>query len=256
MSGRRWYLVTALGGESAMPTIIRACVAAALLVAAAPAMAQSLVVPKSNPLGWMTNDDYPAAALRANQEGRVSVLLSVDAMGRVTDCSVTGSSGSALLDTTTCSLFKRRGRFLPETDANGTPIAGVYAISREWRLAEVAADRASSRQPGLAAALTTAYFYCYAIEPQRPGAFARRVFLSSIREIDFPDAKTADSYTGAAMVDAWGVRLREEGVGEDAKTGCPRAYDKNKAWAERQWYLGRDAPAGFSTVGLDWTPPE
>lgn len=239
-----------------MPTTMPACLAAATLLAAtAPATAQSLVIPGGNPMGWTTSDDYPAAAIRAEQEGRVSVLLSVDATGRVTDCSVTQSSGSALLDTTTCSLFKRRSRFIPAADANGTPIPGSYAMSREWRLAEVAAGRASSRQPG-PGGLLAAYFYCYAIEPQRVGAYARRVFLSAMREIDFPDTGTANSYTGAAMAAAWSARLREEGVGDDATTGCPRDYDKRKAWAERQWYLGRDAPAGSSTVALDWFPPE
>ena len=238
-----------------MPTMIRSCIAVTLLATSAPAMAQSPVTPKSNPMGWMTPDDYPAAAFRAEQEGRVSVLLSVDADGRVTDCSVTRSSGSALLDTATCSLFKRRGRFFPETDASGTPIAGVYAISRDWRLAEVAAERNAVQRAG-PPGLTAAYFYCYAIEPQRAGAFAHRVFLSAMREIDFPDATTANGYAGAAMVDAWTARLHEEGVGDDARIGCPRDFTKDRAWAERQWYLGRDAPAGFSTVTLDWTPPE
>lgn len=87
-----------------------------------------------NPGSWVTNDDYPAAALRAEQAGTTSFRLDVDAGGRVTNCTVTGSSGSALLDNTACSLLKRRARFGPAEDSNGNKIPATYSNRFRWEI--------------------------------------------------------------------------------------------------------------------------
>jgi TonB family protein len=79
---------------------------------------------KGNPASWVTTDDYPPAALLAGDEGSVGVSFDVNAQGRVVNCSVTSSSGSSLLDMTTCRLVERRGRYSPALDAAGNPIAG------------------------------------------------------------------------------------------------------------------------------------
>jgi periplasmic protein TonB len=100
----------------------------------APPRVAKKMTPRGSPQSWVTDDDYPAAALRAEQAGTVRFRLDVDAGGRVTACSVTGSSGSSLLDNTACSLLKRRARFNPAEDANGTKIPAPYNGSFTWKI--------------------------------------------------------------------------------------------------------------------------
>lgn len=88
-----------------------------------------------NPQSWITNDDYPAAALRAGESGTVGFRLDVDDTGRVTGCTITASSGSALLDATSCSLMKRRASFWPARDQKG-PIPASYYNRLRWEIPE------------------------------------------------------------------------------------------------------------------------
>jgi len=82
----------------------------------------------------LTDDDYPAAALRAEEQGRTSVRLTVSAHGLVSDCTVTASSGSAILDSTTCSILPRRLRLSPALDEAGQPTQGTLVTSITWRI--------------------------------------------------------------------------------------------------------------------------
>jgi periplasmic protein TonB len=66
-------------------------------------------------------EDYPAAAIRANEQGAVGFRYVVGPDGRVTSCEIVESSGSASLDATTCSLAQRRFRFYPAQDDKGAP---------------------------------------------------------------------------------------------------------------------------------------
>jgi protein TonB len=79
-------------------------------------------------------NDYPSAAIRANQEGNVGVRLTVSATGKVSDCAVRQSSGSQLLDSTTCSLLRRRARFVPALDAEGKPTEGHFDHIVTWKI--------------------------------------------------------------------------------------------------------------------------
>lgn len=85
--------------------------------------------------GAITNDDYPASALRAEAQGTTRITLQVGPNGRATGCSVTGSSGNGSLDSTACSLAQRRFRFTPAT-RNGQPVAGTASTSIRWVLPE------------------------------------------------------------------------------------------------------------------------
>lgn len=99
--------------------------------------ARSLAVsggPKGNPGPWFTDKDYPKAARRANASGRVSVILSIDTSGRVVGCTITQSSGNAILDETTCTLVLRRGRFTIKRDEEGHAEPYTYAVSTTWVL--------------------------------------------------------------------------------------------------------------------------
>lgn len=90
--------------------------------------------PKGNPGRWVTPNDYPSRALREEQEGVTTVRLTVDAGGKVTGCSVTGSSGSPLLDDTTCKKMQQRAKFDPATDGDGRPVASTYTQSVKWEI--------------------------------------------------------------------------------------------------------------------------
>jgi protein TonB len=83
--------------------------------------------------GSISNDDYPAAAQRAEAEGTTRITVSVGPDGRPTGCTVTGSSGNGSLDSTACSLAQRRFRFTPAT-RNGQPVAGSYSTSVRWQI--------------------------------------------------------------------------------------------------------------------------
>jgi len=88
------------------------------------AVAQSLI----------SRDDYPAAALAMRAHGRVRFRLLIGPDGRVAGCAITRSSGSPVLDSTTCRLIRRRARFTPAVDSNGNPAAGTVEDQIVWRL--------------------------------------------------------------------------------------------------------------------------
>jgi len=97
----------------------------------------SQATPAESPGLWFSNDDYPAEARRHGEEGRVVIALDIGVDGRVRACRVTGSSGSASLDATTCALASRRGRYNPARSATGTPIASTVVLPGvRWRLEE------------------------------------------------------------------------------------------------------------------------
>jgi protein TonB len=78
-------------------------------------------------------DDYPAAALRAEEEGLAAFKMTIDKEGRMTGCEITSSSGSASLDSTTCRLIRARARFRPARNARGKKMADVVYGRILWR---------------------------------------------------------------------------------------------------------------------------
>jgi TonB family protein len=83
---------------------------------------------------FLSVEDYPVAAIRAGEHGTVSFRLSVGADGRVYGCVVTGSSGSAVLDSATCRLMTSRARFTPAGDKRGRPRADDFEGRIIWQL--------------------------------------------------------------------------------------------------------------------------
>ena len=69
--------------------------------------------------GELKDSDYPDGAAEAGIGGTVGVRYLVWTDGRVRECEVTRSSGSAELDATTCRLIEARFRFRPSRDARG-----------------------------------------------------------------------------------------------------------------------------------------
>jgi periplasmic protein TonB len=89
-------------------------------------------VPKGNPGNWATTNDYPSRALREEREGTTGFRVTVGPDGRVTDCSITSSSGHSDLDEAACANIRRRARFAPATDGEGQPTSGSYANRVRW----------------------------------------------------------------------------------------------------------------------------
>lgn len=110
--------------------VLAACAAGSLARPAAPMQALPSLV---------SDADYPLAALRYEQEGRVSVVLSVHPAGRVDGCRVTQSSGHSVLDASTCRILVSRARFRAARDAKGEAIASEYPAAIKWVLPGAAA---------------------------------------------------------------------------------------------------------------------
>ena len=90
--------------------------------------------PAGDPGRWVTNDDYPAEAVRNEQQGTTGFRLTVDPSGKIVGCEITSSSGFASLDETTCRVMTQRARFSPALDKKGKPITGTWASRFRWVL--------------------------------------------------------------------------------------------------------------------------
>lgn len=98
----------------------------------APDFTPKSAMPSNNVARWVTTDDYPTYDIRAGHTGTVRFRLSIDASGRVTDCTIVKSSGYSGLDTATCRNVTHRARFDPATDGAGKQVAGSYAGTIRW----------------------------------------------------------------------------------------------------------------------------
>jgi periplasmic protein TonB len=90
--------------------------------------------PLGNPSTWISTADYPPAASAAGQEGRTVFALDVDNKGRVTGCRIVQSSGSPLLDNTTCSSMVVNARFKAARGGDGKSVASVWQSAMQWKL--------------------------------------------------------------------------------------------------------------------------
>jgi periplasmic protein TonB len=84
--------------------------------------------------GLFRGDDYPQAAIRNDEQGAVTVRLTVGTNGRVSNCSVTSSSGSRTLDSATCRILQSRARFTPARDSQGNPTTDTVTQRIRWQL--------------------------------------------------------------------------------------------------------------------------
>lgn len=94
----------------------------------------------ASPLGmpgrWVSDADYPTAALRRGEQGAAGFEVTIGPDGRVRDCRITRSSGSASLDAATCAKVSERAKFTPARDENGDLVTGRYANVIRWRIPE------------------------------------------------------------------------------------------------------------------------
>lgn len=99
-----------------------------------PSFAPVGAAPRNDPQRWVTTDDYRGNWIRQEMTGRARFRLDIAADGRVTRCTITGSSGHPELDAATCTLVSKRARFQPARGGGGEPVAGSYANTIDWQL--------------------------------------------------------------------------------------------------------------------------
>ncbi|HPN05611.1 MAG TPA: energy transducer TonB [Hyphomonadaceae bacterium] len=79
--------------------------------------------------------DYPASAIRANEQGNSAISVCVDARGRVSSASLANSSGSTTLDNAALK-WVRNARFTPgKLDGVAQSVCG-HTVVYEWNLAD------------------------------------------------------------------------------------------------------------------------
>jgi protein TonB len=86
-------------------------------------LASAVPGPAKRYFGYVMNDDYPIAAMRAGAQGVVEIRYTIGADGRVRDCRIVSSSGNAALDERSCTLVTTRFLFLPAIGPDGRAIA-------------------------------------------------------------------------------------------------------------------------------------
>ena len=84
--------------------------------------------------GLFRSDDYPQSAIIAEEQGSVTVRITVGTNGRVANCSVTSPSGSSALDRATCRILQSRARFTPARDNHGNPTTDSLSQRIRWVL--------------------------------------------------------------------------------------------------------------------------
>ena len=125
-----------IGSSARAVAALRLCIADLLARWGMDKAAQAQVVtpPDGSVVSVFRFDDYPDDALRANQQGEVTMRFWVETNGRISDCKVAKSSGVASLDSTTCEILTERARLAPARNAKGSPVRSLTASSVIWKI--------------------------------------------------------------------------------------------------------------------------
>lgn len=89
---------------------------------------------RANLASYVSDEDYPASAVRNEEQGTTRFRLTVGTDGKVRECSVTSSSGSSALDSTTCKLMRQRAKFTPARDSEGKATGDTVTSAIRWVL--------------------------------------------------------------------------------------------------------------------------
>lgn len=171
----------------------------AALLAAPPAAAPARAVPLHPLERLISAEDYPAAAVRAGEQGTVRVVLDVSAEGRVTGCTVTESSRSAHLDSTTCRILRARARFTPARDAAGTAVTDRVEAGLAWKM-----DADPQVPPAIHDAMV-AWLTCL-----KPALNDHRIAVRALGEKAFPACRAQEDGLLTAMEDARATTVSRE----------------------------------------------
>jgi protein TonB len=99
-----------------------------------PSMARGATTRNERRWASRIQENYPTRAIREEVEGTVGVRVTVTSEGRATNCQVTRSSGSSVLDQAACRGMERYARFNPALDNAGNDTTGSYSTSITYRL--------------------------------------------------------------------------------------------------------------------------
>lgn len=84
--------------------------------------------------GYISDNDYPREAIHNYAEGTVVVQFTISTNGRVPVCEIAQSSGSDLLDETSCALIKDRFKYVPARGIDGKAVSETRTQRITWRL--------------------------------------------------------------------------------------------------------------------------
>jgi hypothetical protein len=91
--------------------------------------------PRSNPGKWLTDNDYPSAALRAGKSAIVDFRLTIDERGTPVECGIQQAySADPQFAVLTCNALMKRARFEPALDQEGRPVSSFFASTIHWRI--------------------------------------------------------------------------------------------------------------------------
>lgn len=82
--------------------------------------------------GRITFRDYPRNLIELELGGRVGIRFTVSPAGRVSECAVTRSSGTPMLDQLTCRLIRERFLYRPATDGRGRAVEDEINGTHNW----------------------------------------------------------------------------------------------------------------------------
>lgn len=99
-----------------------------------PSQARGATPDNLNSWAGRIQGDYPSSALRRDEAGTVTMRITVGANGRVSACTVTGSSGSSSLDDAACRGMQRYARYNPALNAAGNEISSTTTQSIRYVL--------------------------------------------------------------------------------------------------------------------------
>ncbi|MEA3033146.1 MAG: hypothetical protein QOH86_1162 [Sphingomonadales bacterium] len=87
----------------------------------------------TDPVNWISQDDYPTKALQESKGGTTIVRVNISAQGRVEACNIVSSSGSKDLDDATCRAANRR-HYTPALGPDGSPVAALTIFFVTWSI--------------------------------------------------------------------------------------------------------------------------
>lgn len=85
---------------------------------------------------WFSHNDVPIGELEFDKPKIVPFRAVVAPNGKLQDCQILFSSGSAAVDRLTCKLVKQRARFKPAIGLDGKPAYGAYRSAATWVITE------------------------------------------------------------------------------------------------------------------------
>jgi TonB family protein len=194
---------------------------------------------RANLNSYFSVDDYPAAALRGNEQGMSAFRLTIGTNGRVSDCVITQSSGSAALDAATCRILRSRARYVPARDAAGNPAPGTDSGRVTWRLPDDDPhERAGVPIPATMAALR-APFQSYVTARDYPAAALRAQGVSRVHVvigmIGRVIACDIDRPSGSPALDAAACRIVRERARYTPARNAAGAFVCDVDWGEIVW---------------------